>query len=513
MLSNFFDLIARFLDSWWYFHIFASAMLLVWILFGNGRFRSAAKFFLYASSFSILIVMVSTFFPFIGGKDYFFRASIEIALIFSIFWWAFEAKAGDAMNRLRAVSAKPIFIAVSAFVLVYFLSSLFAHDPNAAFWSNYERGEGAFQMLHYYAFFVLAVLFFDKKEDWLKFFRVSVYVALLMIAYGVAANLGWAPRFISTYAQGMPEGAWTRLTQGRFHGSLGNPVYVAPYLIFAFFYLFYLWGERAAKNIKKFLLYGLAAVVFMFFFLLSQARAGMVGLSVSVFVFLVYLIFSSRRWRKFLFVALVVLIFAGGTIVRYKDSGLVRSLPFWKIFNISFSTSELWTFNTRLWTWGSAWRGFLDRPILGWGPENFTAVFDKYFDPRHHVPGEQRETWFDRAHSIYFDYLTGTGIVGLAAYLSIFGVIFSRFIKKWTGYLRKNHQTLRGEESALAARDTQPAREIIKEALLFSLLVGYLVQGAAIFDVFPMYISLFAVFAFSHYYFSASEQHKENIKK
>ena len=51
---------------------------------------------------------------------------------------------------------------------------------------------------------------------------------------------------------------------------------------------------------------------------------------------------------------------------------------------------------TRFWAWGSAWRGFLERPILGWGPENFSTVFDKHFDARFFVPGKATETWFDR---------------------------------------------------------------------------------------------------------------------
>src|SRR3989338_8350350 len=132
-----------------------------------------SKILLHVSLLCVLVVMTTTFFPFIGGKDYFFRFSVELALIFAVLWWAFEAAPGACMRRFREMSRKPLFIAVSAFMLAFLLASIFANDPNAAFWSNYERGEGGFQMLHYYIFFALLVLLFDKKEDWLRFFKVS----------------------------------------------------------------------------------------------------------------------------------------------------------------------------------------------------------------------------------------------------------------------------------------------------------------------------------------------------
>ncbi|MEK9180240.1 MAG: hypothetical protein AAB897_02405, partial [Patescibacteria group bacterium] len=153
MLSQLFDSYAWLLDHWWVFHIFTVASVFIWVLFGRGTFRRSAKFFVYTALFSIVVVMISTFFPFIGGKDYFFRVSIDLALIFYLLWGVFEAKRGELWNEIKETAQKPLFIAVSAFVLMVLLASIFALDPGAAFWSNFERGEGAFQMLHYWLFF------------------------------------------------------------------------------------------------------------------------------------------------------------------------------------------------------------------------------------------------------------------------------------------------------------------------------------------------------------------------
>src|SRR6266481_6526024 len=71
-------------------------------------FERIARGYLYISAFSVLIVMNSAFFPFIGGKDYFFRFAVELALACSVLWWAFEAREGEVMHRFKEVCKKPL---------------------------------------------------------------------------------------------------------------------------------------------------------------------------------------------------------------------------------------------------------------------------------------------------------------------------------------------------------------------------------------------------------------------
>ena len=442
-----------------------------------------SRIFVYVSVFSVLVVMTSTFFPFIGGKDYFFRFSVELSLLFFVLWWAIESGAGDVKARFRDISKKPVFIAVTLFVLAFMLATIFAYDPSAAFWSNYERGEGGFQLLHYYALFVILVMLFDREDDWRRLFKASAIAAALMILYGIFANLGWADNFISPY-QGAapPSGWWQKLIKTRFQGSLGNPAYVAPYLVFSMFYTVYLWITSPSR--KKRLVsagYALLMIFYFFFLLISQTRGALLGLAASIFVFLLWLVIATPSSRKYLVTALFAFVIVFGTLVYFGNSEFVKKIPGGRIFSISFSEQ---TVNTRLWTWGSAWHAFEDRPILGWGPENFSAAFDKYFDPRHYVPGQDTETWFDRAHNLLFDYLAETGVVGALSYLSIFVVLLLG--------LFKNAWRERTNDQSLTHKSVQ--------ALMFSLPIGYLVQGVAIFEVLPMYLNVFLFWAFGFYY-------------
>lgn len=455
-------------------------------------FERITRWYLYLSTMCVVIVMNSGFFPFIGGKDYFFRFAVELALASAVLWWSFEAPLGAVWPRVKKLFSRPLVVAVSAFALMFLLASLFAYDVHAAFWSNFERGEGGFQMLHYYAFFLLLTFFFTEEKHWKTLFGYALAAAGIMILYGIAGNFGVA-NFIGPYVnQPVPTGFWATLTSGRFEGSLGNPAYVAPYLMFSMFYAAYLWLSSRKKDVNAPAIapwgYGALIVVFLFFFILAQTRGAFLGLIAGGLVFLLYLaLFSKGKLRLWVSIALVVFLGLGGIGYAVRNSSVVQSVPAGRLLQISTSDE---TAQTRFWVWGEAWKGFLERPILGWGPENFSPVFDKYFDPRFYVIGKQTETWFDRAHSVFFDYLSETGILGLLSYLAMFLVLLFEFIKR-------RNEVLWGDRSTAA---------YIKGALLIALPVAYLVQGVAIFDVLPMYLNVFMFLAFTEYLIYGNSQ-------
>lgn len=460
-----------------------------------------SKLFLYSSVLSVLVVLNRTFFPFIGGKDYFFRAAIELAFIFFILWWGFEAQAGELSTRLKKLLKQPLFLAVSLFFVMFMLATVFAVDSHAAFWSNYERGEGGFQMLHYYSLFFLAVFLFDEKKDWQRMFWVSLAAAFGMILYGVGAAIFTVDPttgaisnpfgFIGPYIDGgklvKPTFFGRLFASERFQGSLGNPAYVAPYLMFSLFYLLWLWISEHKRTLLKNISYGVLGGFLTVFFLASQTRGAFVGLVAALFVFLLVLLMGNRAWRKRLILLIVVLAVLLGTLMYYRQTDFVKKLPASRLLDVGISNK---TFETRLWTWNSAWQGFKERPLLGWGPENFSAVFDKYFDPRHFIAGEQSETWFDYAHSVIFDYLSETGILGLLSYLAIFFVFYWEWFKK---KFDSNNGMLLG-------------------ALMAAILVGYLIQGLALFNVFPIYINVFLFLAFACYQLYPHTQKVSGIK-
>jgi O-antigen ligase len=442
-------------------------------------FKNIAIAALYVGLVSVVVVATSTFFPFIGGKYYFFRIATDIALAATVLWWAFEAPAGELKKRITMLMKNPVWIAVSVFVGSFIISALLADNPHGAWWSNFERGEGGFQMIHYYAWFVLMVLLFDTLRQWRIAFMISIGAAVGVIGYGVLAAAG-QPGFIGPYA-GSQNSVWKDIfSANRFQGSLGNPAYVAPYLMFAMTYAGWLLMEE--KNKWGRVGYGLLGVLFFIFFILAQTKGAFVGFGAGIVVGLLYLAVTNQKVKRIAIAVLVVSVLMYTGLLTIRKSLIEKNVPGARLLDISFGADTL---QTRTWTWQSAWEGFKERPVFGWGPENFSTVFDKHFNKNHFDPNRNTETWFDRAHSVVFDYLAETGIVGLVAYISMVVVII-KFI-------------LVDIKERLQAVFKQDTTIKIAQALLLSAMVAYIVQALALFDVLPIYINVFLVAAFVAY--------------
>ncbi len=430
-----------------------------------------SKFFLYLVPFTVAIVSTSTIFPFIVGKYAFFRGAVGIAFIFFLLGLLFQDKSSVIVRKLLLALKSPLFIAVSVFTVIFVLACLFGINPQLSFWSNFERGEGGLQIIFLFLFFFLLSALFTTKEQWRKFLWCSVVAALLMILYGVAAGLG-IPKFI---------GSAFGSSGFRFAGSIGNPAYVATYLLFSLFFVFFLWISGPKRN--KILLW-FFTFIFVLFFILAATRGAFVGLMAGAFVGIIYIFFKSRKFRKpailaFLFLAVV---FSSG--FYFRNHPAMEKVPGSRIFQIGITEK---TFQHRAIMWGIAVQGWKERPLLGWGPENYSQIFYRYYNPAYHIPGEPYGAWFDRAHSVYFDYLSQTGILGLLAYLSMFGAVFWLILKK--------SSITRDKKIGIAKEDN------ILKALFLASVVAYMVQGLALFEVLVIYLQLFTFLALTNYHF------------
>jgi len=451
----------------------------------NELMTRLSRFFLYCVPFCILIVLANIYFPFIGGKLYFFRTAVTLSLISFFSAWAFEATPQSIWNFIKRVVCTPVGMMVGIFAGVFVLACIFAFDPHAAFWSNFERGEGGFQMLHYFVFFVLLAGLFTARKHWRVLFAVSTVAAIGMTLYGLAGAF-WPTHFIGAYSALADMNLWHRLisSNGRFQGSLGNPDYVAPYLIFATFYALWMWLESQKTWLHN-TLFAILLAWYGVFFLLSQTRGGFLGLAAAIVAALAYLAFSFRGFRVWAGSVLVALLVIGGVLFSIRNTPFVASLPGSRLLQVNLTDQS---FKNRIWNWDEAWKGFKERPVLGWGPENYPAVFDKFFDTRNFSPVSGTETWFDRAHSVIFDYIAETGLLGLLAFLGIFVAFYIQFFK-WRA--KRSHVNAGGA--------AYPAVSPSQEALLFALPIGYFVQGLVLFDVLPTFMNLLIFLAFSIY--------------
>jgi tetratricopeptide (TPR) repeat protein len=183
---------------------------------------------------------------------------------------------------------------------------------------------------------------------------------------------------------------------------------------------------------------------------------------------------GSRKVKAVSLAVVLLVVVAAGSLIILRDNPIVKNSRYLNRFSdISWSSG---TMGTRLLTWSSGWKGFLDKPILGNGMENFIYAFSRYYRPEH-FGGYGSETWFDRAHNAHLDVLVESGVVGAIGYAALWGMSAWFLLKQ--AYKKRE--------------------ELVQYALLFGALTAYMVQSFTIFNTYTGYITMFLFLAYVNY--------------
>lgn len=409
--------------------------------------RWTAIIALFAIPFLPLYVSNELFFPFITGKGFVFRVLVEVALV------AYVVLA--VLDRRYRPKFSWVLVLFGAFVLWMAVANSFGVNPLKAFWSNFERMDGWVTLVHLFAFFVISGSVFAVEKLWRRWWLYFVSVAALVCGYGALQLMGAA-----------------EIHQGgvRVDASFGNAIYLAVYLMFSIFAAG--WLAMRSKGWLRHSLIGFIALAFIILFY-TASRGALIGLVAGATVSGALWLFLERKGLKNssgakvvggLLVALVVL---AGAFFLARDSAFVQGEPTLARLSTVFSLSE--ELKVRSTIWGIALQGAAEEPITGWGQEGFNQVFNKYYVPSLF----EQETWFDRAHNTYFDWLIAGGYPALILFVFLLA-------------------------AALLALVRAPELSRAERALLIGALAAYAVQALVVFDNLFSYVPLAILLAMAH---------------
>lgn len=349
----------------------------------------------FALPFIALYVANSMFFPFITGKNFAFRIITEIV---AGAWLALAFIRSEYRPR-----SSWLLWAFAAFVAVIGIADIFGVYPMKSIWSNYERMEGWVTLAHLFAYFLVTISILNTEKLWRSWWYTSLGVSVLVGFIGVFQFFGF-----------------TGINQGstRLDARLGNATYAAVYMLFHIFiaalFIARLWAEKVKD--KGFYTWLLASIIFLDSFVLffSGTRGAILGLLGGALLSAIILIILAPRsrvaWRAG--TAIVGFLVLAGGFWLVKDQAWVHRIePLHRIATLNNDGITI----ARVLNAQMAWEGFKERPILGWGQENYAVVFDKNYLPAMYA----QEQWFDRTHNIVMDWLIAGGILGLLAYLSL----------------------------------------------------------------------------------------------
>lgn len=357
-----------------------------------------SRILLYTTAVLPLVLWAGFTFPYVTIRTVLFRVIVEVVLVLVALLWV------QGRLRFANVRAQYFFWIFAGLLAVESIAALLGEAPLASFFGDLERMWGIFTVLHLFLFYVLARLLFGERA-WRTFFHVSFITSIGVSIYGILQR---NPDLFGIYLFGAGEG--TRIVS-----TLGNPTYVAIYLLFNIAFALYLLMRTPRGGLWYFYLSVIA--IDFYAFTLTDIRGAYLGLLIGAAAAgLGYIFLGSHKRAK----QAIVASFALGVIIlvlgfQFSRTDIVRSIPVLRrVVTISISDS---TSQTRFIGWNAAWKGFLEDPLTGVGMENYNILFNKHFPARYYLLAPT-ETYFDRAHNQFFNILAESGIIALLLYLA-----------------------------------------------------------------------------------------------
>ena len=462
---------------------------------------------------SLLFIDHQLLFPYISSKNFIWRILITIATTSWVTLVLMDV-------RYRISWRNPLVLVFGLFMISILVSNITGIDSYRSFWSNAERMDGYIGLGYLFAYFLvltsmLRAQVVEQSINYARMLWLGAGVLAIALTYQSSLSLAlgdWAPLLVLSY---IAVGWWVMhlandnesLGKVVFHGLLsigvwlgviaffqdktradsiiGNPIYLASYAVFSIFIATYYLGQvfRLGKTQSQAIVtYILLIVFFMLVLFQTGTRGALLGLGVGGVVASVLTLVQVReaQYRYFRYLAITIL---GITVVGIAAFVGLRQTVLESDFfekgslvqRVAKISLEDRTTKHRLVNWDQAIDGWQERPLFGWGQENYIHVFSKYYQANKMYDGEQ---WFDRAHNMFLDWLVFGGLFGLILFVAIIAASL---------YVLWHHDN----------RSFDPMARIV----LTGAIVAYMVQNFFAFDALPTaiwFISILAFIAASH---------------
>ncbi len=406
------------------------------------------------------VVTTGTLYPFVVGKALWTRSIIEVTFAL----WAVLALVNP---RYRPPRSRVLGLLAAGFA-VSLLAAVLGASPMRSFWSSYERMQGVLDAAHWLAFAVVLVSTLRGRAEWRALLAGVAGTGAALALLVVAVANGVAVPFYGL----LPE-----LDPPRVGGPLGNPIFLSGYMVVSLLLALGLgaraWlaardaGAEAAAAARQAVeerraaaaraagtksrkarqrrartapggnlprpasgaaalraqagLWIAAAALALWTLALAGSVGGFVGLFASLgFLALGAVVLARGRARTIaatVLAALAAVTVVAGLRATTADR-TAQYLPENPVARYVLSTHVTRPgVQSRLAAWKAGLDGFAARPALGWGPENFIAVFG-----RHGSGYAAFAEPHDQAHGKLVEVAATTGAAGIAAWLALWSV-------------------------------------------------------------------------------------------
>lgn len=369
-------------------------------------------------------------------------STVKLATIWILGVGALGAWASWSIEHRTWVPKFKLLGAAGIFLVAMTVATIFSQQRLVSVIGGYQRYGGLLSLILYVAEFItIAGLYWQRPEG----------LRHVAIAWGAAATL--IATYVLLQAAGLNWAMWVRTSSFPI-ATLGNSNFAGAFLGISVPALTYL-ALTAKTPSRRWLLTTATGLI-----LLALWYTGTRGGMVAAFAGLGTMAIAYRRAIpmpvRIAATAAAVLVIATTALALRPASGEGQK----SLTNALFRTES---FIDRTHYWGSAIRIFRDHPIVGTGPETFSANYPRYRSPAEAHRNGVNVT--DKPHEIFLEYAAGSGILGLGSYLALVGLALA--------YGWRRLKSL-GEPNRLLL------------ASFIGALTGYLAQGLFSIDVPPL---------------------------
>jgi O-antigen ligase/tetratricopeptide (TPR) repeat protein len=369
--------------------------------------------FLLLTTITPLIYQKKLLFPFDSEKGLFFRFIVEIMLGL---WLILILK--EPIFRPKKT---PINLSLGFLCIVLIIVDLLGVDVPLSIFSNFERMAGLIQYLSLFAYCLIISSIVNTQKRWLIFGISISTIAFIVAIKGIMQSY---------------DSEEMLLNGNRVVGTVGNPNQLAMYLLSGFFVVGLLisqWILQLRKT-KPFLPYLLLFISFIFLLtylfcsLKTSTRGSLVGLVAGICIMLVLTFFYIKKQKIRISIGgfLMILLIGISAVFYFRKSSIIDKNVFLKRITRVTDSDGYNTFQSRIENYKVAIEGIKAKPFLGWGQETFHYTYAQYFNPKLYADA----TWYDRTHNIILEWLIIGGILGLLAYLSLWGAVLYQLWRK-----------------------------------------------------------------------------------
>ena len=312
-----------------------------------------------------------------------------------------------------------VLLALVAYLGVALIAAFAGTSPTRSLWSTFERMGGVIDLAHWTAFVVVLASTLRGRDAWWWPLNVNLIVGVVVAVVALAQHrgLGVLPYYSATPGY-------------RVDASLGNATFLGAYMMVGMLLaMTYLAAEGEAGRGWR-LFWTATAILDASVLVLSGTRAAFGGALVGLVVLVLARLARAEFRRPAVGIALfsasaAAAVALGLTDPRVRDVLARTNVMAERMAQISVSKGEL---AIRLALWKAGVAGVRDRPLLGWGPENFAAAFerhagDDYFRVTKAFP--------DHPHSQVVEELTTKGVVGLLSYVTLYAAALVALRRKF----------------------------------------------------------------------------------